>query len=188
MSRARKAGPGWAPPNPVATVCLAFGLTLALPAGIRAADSLEYRVKAAFLLNFTKFTEWPAASFAAADSPIEICILGEDPFGAALDQIVAGEIVNGRRVVSRRIKQAPTPKSCAVLFVSQSDKGALKTLPPFGPGVLTVGEGEDFVRHGGMIAFIIENRRVRFDVNRTAAEKAGLELSSKLLSIARAVE
>ena len=77
---------------------------------------------------------------------------------------------------------------CQVLFVSMPEKELLKFFPGVGPGVLTIGEGEGFVRDGGMIAFVLENHRVRFDINQTAAENAGLKLSSKLLSVARSVE
>jgi len=143
---------------------------------------LEYQVKAVFLLNFTKFIEWPAADFEAPDSPVTICILGEDPFGTAIDQVVSGEVVNGRKVAVQRISRAPAPKSCQVLF------SAAKLLPDLGPGVLTVGEGETFMRAGGMIGFVIDNRRVRFDVNQAAAERAGLKISSKLLNVAREVQ
>jgi YfiR/HmsC-like len=159
------------------------------PFPCHAADEpLEYEVKAAFLLNFTKFIEWPASAFESPDSPLSICILGDDPFGSTLDQIVAGEIVAGRRVAAQRIKRAPPAQFCQVLFVNASDKDAPKMLRGLGPGVLTVGEGATFLHDGGMIAFAIENRRVRFDINRTAAENAGLKLSSKLLSVARVVE
>jgi hypothetical protein len=150
--------------------------------------SLEYQVKAAFLLNFTKFIEWPASAFQQADSPISICILGVDPFGSALDQILSGELVNGRRVVAQRIKSAPPPQACHALFVSRPEKDGGKIPPGLGPGVLTVGEGEGFIRDGGMIAFVIENRRVRFEINRATAENAGLKLSSKLLSVAKVVQ
>jgi hypothetical protein len=168
--------------GPVVLLCLAAALA-------SAADGLlEYKVKAAFLLNFTKFIEWPAAAFESQDSPIAICILGDDAFGTTLDQAVGGEVVNGRRVVVQRIKRAPAPKTCQVLFWSRPEKDVLKTLPALGPGVLTVGEGEHFVREGGMITFVIENRRVRFDINQTVAENAGLKLSSKLLGVARSVE
>jgi hypothetical protein len=174
--------------NPAILMCLVIGVGLVRPLSSRAADeSLEYSVKAAFLLNFTKFIEWPASAFGAADSPMAICILGDDPFGSTLDQIVAGEVVNGRRIVVQRIKRAPTPKSCQVLFVGNSGKDGSRIPPGLGPGVLTVGAGEDFVRDGGTIAFVIENRRVRFDINQTAAENAGLKLSSKLLNVARSV-
>lgn len=168
---------------------MGIALALALPFFCRAAgDSLEYQVKAAFLLNFTKFTEWPSSAFANASSPIAICVLGEDPFGNALNQIVAGEVVNDRKVVVQKAKVAPPSKACQVVFFGASEKDTRRILPGLGPGVLTVGEGEGFVHDGGMIAFVLENRRVRFEINQSAAENAGLKLSSKLLSVAKAVE
>lgn len=151
-------------------------------------ESLEYQVKSAFLLNFTKFVEWPAAAFEAPGSPIAICILGEDPFGSTLDQIVAGEIVNNRKIAVSRIKRAPTPKACQVLFVGRPEKEAVSLLSALESGVLTVGEGESFIRDGGMIAFVIENRRVRFSANQAAAESAGLKISSRLLNVAKSVK
>jgi len=147
----------------------------------------EYQVKAAFLLNFTKFIEWPATEFETSNSPMEICILGSDPFGETLDQMVKGETVHGRPVVVRRLKRPPGPKSCHVLFASSIDK-EMHALTDVSAGVLTVGEGPGFLRDGGIIGFVIENRRVRFDVNQAAAEKAGLKISSKLLAVARSVE
>ena len=101
---------------------------------------------------------------------------------------MAGEVVAGRKIVVQRIKRLPPPKSCQELFVYRQEKEVLKTLPEVGPGVLTIGEGESFVRDGGMIAFVVENRRVRFGINKTAAVSAGLKLSSKLLNVARSVE
>jgi len=168
----------------------AISLCLLLCFGKAAAadDSIEYQVKAAFLLNFTKFVEWPADSLGAPGSPITVCILGDDPFGHTLDQIVGGELVNGRKLAVQRIRRTPAPGSCQLLFVSTSEKEIARTLPALGPGVLTVGEGESFLRDGGMIAFTIENRRVRFRINQTAAQRYGLKLSSKLLSLARTVE
>jgi hypothetical protein len=148
----------------------------------------EYDVKAAFLLNFTRFVEWPSAAFAEAGSPFTICILGRDPFGHALDDIVRGESVRGHTLLVRRITQAPAPQSCHVVFVEEPAKENAKILHELGPGVLTVGEGEDFLRDGGMITFVVLNRRVRFDVHPSVAETVGLKLSSQLLSVARAVE
>ena len=168
----------------VALVCVIVQLTLP-PFTCRAADeTLEYQVKAAFLLNFVKFTDWPPEAFADAGSPLKICILGDDPFGRTLDQLVTGEVVNNRKVTVERIKRAPAPKSCPVLFISKPGKELPTVLSGLGPGVLTVGEGEAFIRDGGMIAFVIEERRVRFRANQAAAENAGLKLSSKLLSVA----
>jgi YfiR/HmsC-like len=156
--------------------------------GSAANEVPEYQVKAVFLLNFTKFIEWPATAFAASDSPIAICVVGEDPFGKVLDQILAGEVVNGRRVVAERIKSVAEAKSCQVLFVPKTEKDPAKSLSGLGPGVLTVGEGQSFLRGGGVIAFVVENRRVRFGVNEGAAANAGLVVSSKLLNIAKSVE
>jgi len=147
---------------------------------------LEYQVKAAFLLNFTKFIQWPADS-ASPGSPFGICILGEDPFGIALDQIVAGETYQRRKITVQRVHR-PVPPSCLVLFVSNSEKELDTLLAGLGPGVLTVGDSPGFLRDGGMIAFVVDNRRVRFDIDLAAAIKARLLISSKLLTVARNVE
>lgn len=148
----------------------------------------EYDVKAAFLLNFAKFTEWPASAFADSDAPIAICILGKDPFGRTIDELVQGEAANGRKLAVRRVDEPAAAQACQMVFVSGPGKIAAKSVSGLGKGVLTVGEGEGFVRDGGIIGFVVENRRVRFDINQTAAETAALKLSSKLLSVARAVE
>jgi len=153
-----------------------------------AADSnLEFGVKAAFLLNFTKFAEWPTNAFPDPQSPLAICLLGNDPFGRVLDDIVQEESVNGRPLTVRRISQAPAPQTCQVLYIDPAVKEPAKLLSSLPHGVLTVGEGARFLRDGGMIAFVIDNRRVRFDVNQVASENAGLKLSSKLLGVARSV-
>jgi hypothetical protein len=152
----------------------------------RAAE--EYEVKAAFLLNFTKFVEWPGAAFADLHSPLAICILGEDPFGNSLDDIVKGEAVNGHELVILRIRRAPEPKGCQVLYVASSEKDSARVLADLGPGVLTIGEGEKFLHEGGMIAFVIDNRRVRFDIDQRAAVRAMLTLSSRLMMVARTVQ
>ena len=149
---------------------------------------LEYEVKAAFLLNFTKFIEWPASAFADPTSPLTICVLGRDPFGRALDDVVAGEQVGGHKLAVRRISQSPEPRACQAVFIANLEGETRGILGSLGRGVLTVGEGDGFIRDGGMIALVIENRRVRFDIHQSAAEAAGLKLSSRLLSVARSVE
>ena len=145
----------------------------------------EYEVKAAFLLNFTKFIEWPPAP--TPDSPFTICIFGDDPFGRLIDNMVRGETVGGRSLVVRRIGPNHSV-SCQILFAGRSQKDFASSVPDLAPGVLTVGEGEEFLRDGGMIAFVVENRRVRFDISQRLALQAGLKISSKLLSVARSVE
>jgi len=151
-------------------------------AGLPAQQPSEYDVRAAFLLNFIKFVEWPRPS---QDAPFTICILGEDPFGTTLDQIVLGEAVNGRKIAVRRIEQLHP--SCRVLYISEFERNAAKVIAAAGPGVLTVGEGEQFVRDGGMIGFVIVNRRVRFDINHRTALRSSLRVSSRLLGVARTV-
>jgi hypothetical protein len=147
----------------------------------------EYQVKAAFLLNFTKFVEWPPEVFAATDSPFTICLMGKDPFARILDDMVAGEAVNGRRVAVRRMSESPSPRGCQVVFIGSQEKESARILGGLGRGVLTVGEGEGFIRAGGIIAFVVQDRRVRFDIAQSAAEGAALKLSSQLLAVARSV-
>jgi hypothetical protein len=156
-------------------------------AGPQGAEApLEYQVKAAFLMNFTKFVEWPSSE--PPDSPIAICILGKDPFGHTMDQVVDGESISSRRLVVERVSQLPAPPSCKVVFVGLPEKEVPKTLSSLGPGILTVGDGERFVKAGGMIGFVVADRHVRFDINQTAAANAGLKLSSKLLNVAKSIE
>src|SRR5579883_137712 len=166
----------------------ALACALFVASSCAAAGASEYEVKAAYLLNFTKFVDWPSSAFDGPNSPMTICVLGRDPFGRALDEIVQGETVNGRRLEVRRIAQPPEPRACQVIFLSQTNGDAAKLLGSIGPGVLTVGEGDAFLRDGGVVAFVIEDRRVRFDINRTAAEAAELKLSARLLRVARSVQ
>jgi len=175
----------------LAAVAASAALLLTMGATLTRGDDShlsEYQVKALDLFNFTKFVDWPAASFADEHSPFCICVLGDDPFGKFLDQILEGEEINGRKLVIQRIRRVPEQKSCQVLFVSGSEKEVGKTLAPLGPGVLTVGEGDEFRQAGGVITFVTENRHVRFDINQRAAGNARLVISSRLLSVARNVE
>jgi len=182
MRRARLTGSHF-----LAPVC-ALALTAAAMLPCLAADSsLEYGVKAAYLLNFTKFIDWTPAAFPDARSPIEICVLGRDRFGRALDEVLQGERVNGRRLVARRIEEPPAAKTCQVLFIDPEAKDLPRILTALPHNVLTVGEGDRFIQNGGMIALVVDNHRVRFDINQMAAENADLKLSAKLLSVARSV-
>lgn len=160
---------------------------LASPHCAAADAALESDVKAAFLLNFTKFIEWPPAAFTEANSPFTICIVGSDPFGRVLDDLLAGESAGGRSLTVRRIAGVSEAQGCQIVYAGPDTKELPKTLRSLGPGVLTVGEGDGFVRTGGIIGFVIDNRRVRFDINQSAADSAGLKLSSKLLNVARTV-
>jgi hypothetical protein len=164
---------------------LVLAALLASMASAGAPGSLEYAVKATYLLKFTRFIVWPQAAVGAGDS-FNICILGFDPFGATLNQVIAGEEVAGRKIEIRRLEREPSPGACQVLYIGQHEERPRFTEEP-GSAVLTVGEGSEFARGGGMIGFVVENRRVTFDINWKAAEAAGLKLSSGLLTVAKTV-
>lgn len=146
----------------------------------------EYQVKAVFLFNFAKFVEWPAQAFKSADSPIEICVLGPNPFGSSLYKAVEGKVVGNRRFEVREVRDAPQASECHIVFVSASGWTGSRTV--LGEikkcCVLTVGETGEFIPRGGMINLRLENARVRVEINPDAAERAGLRISSKLLSLA----
>lgn len=146
----------------------------------------EYEVKAAFLLNFVKFVDWPPVEPANRETPFDICIVGDDPFGSALDRQVEGETVNDRPIVIHRVRK--WEEACRVMFVPEGERNVSAILEEVRPGVLTVGESPDFLRNGGMINFVLDDRRVRFDVNLPAAEHGLVEISSRLLSVARVVQ
>jgi hypothetical protein len=167
----------------VAALLLATVLAGAEPASSTAP---EYQIKAAFLLNFAKFVEWPAED-SALPAAVAICVIGDDPFGSTLDQLVQGESVGLRRIVVRRNSSVPEDR-CHVAYIASPARDTARLLQALGPGVLTVGEGSGFLREGGMIAFVIDQRRVRFDVNQAAARNSSVRLSSRLLSVARSVE
>jgi len=188
MARPRRRRPTAGALAPLLAWMLGSTGILTLPLTAAAQPNLEYEVKAAFLLNFTKFIQWPARAFAAADSPFTICVLGKDPFGRVLDETVAGESVGAHKLAIRRIDQAPPPTACQMVFFGSAAKEEAVSPASLGPGILTVGEGHAFAHEGGIIAFVIENRRVRFDINQAASERAALKLSSKLLNVARSVE
>lgn len=149
----------------------------------------EYQVKAAFLYNFAKFVEWPSSSFSDANTPLRICVLGQDPFGEQLRDIANDKIVNGRKLQVNQVADLQVARTCHILFIASAEKAQLKlTLESLrGTGALTVGDTEGFVEEGGMINFVLVNDRVRFEVNHKAATEAGLKVSSKLLNLAKSV-
>lgn len=151
------------------------------------ATPTETQVEAAFLFKFGNFITWPNP---APDNNFGICVLGRDPFGHALDSLVRGESVNGAPISVRRIASTSDASACRIVFVSASEEERLRPLlaelaklP-----VLTVSDMPRFVDRGGMVQFVLENGRVRFEVNLTSATKSGLTLSSQLLKVASAVK
>jgi hypothetical protein len=166
---------------------LLCGAAIALysPSGVHAQEPTEYQVKATYLYNFSQFVQWPPHSTPASNS-FDICVLGQDPFGSALNTVLANETIAGKRAAVKRI---PTPQdavNCRVLFISSSESGRVKEiLTTLGSAsILTVSDLPQFVERGGMLQFLLMDDRVRFEVNLVAAERAGLSLSSELLKVA----
>jgi hypothetical protein len=158
------------------------GLAAAAPARA-AAPSVEYQIKAVFLFNFAQFVEWPADAFHDAHAPFVIGVLGEDPFGAYLDEAVRGEKIGERPLVVRRYRPGDDIADCNILFISRSEAGRIEPIIARlrGHHVLTVGEDDGFIRQGGILRFVTENHKIRLRINMEAARAAGLTISSKLL-------
>lgn len=165
---------------------LAALLLLLLPgpeAPAQTAPSREYQIKAVFLFNFAQFVEWPPRAFPDAQAPLVIGVLGEDPFGAFLDETVRGEKMDNRPLVVRRYRRAEDIENCHVLFISRSESGRLEPIIAHlkNRSVLTVCDTEGFAKRGVMIRFLTENNKIRLRINLDAAKAAGLAISSKLL-------
>lgn len=150
--------------------------------------NLEYQVKAAYILNFLSFVEWPDTAFETASTPFRLCVVGSDPFGGALEGTMKGESFQGHAVVVERVAPGEAAPPCQLLFVPASAEAADLLRTTVSAPILTIGESDGFLRNGGVVAFVIEQGHVRFDVNRASAERRGLKLSSRLLRVARNVK
>lgn len=146
----------------------------------------EYKVKAVFLFHFAQFVDWPADNFPGERAPLVIGVLGEDPFGVYLDQVVAGEVINDRPLEVRRFSRPEDVTNCHILFVNGEGQVQLRSLLKVieNRAVLTVGDSPAFIRAGGMIRFFSQNSKVRLQINPEAARASGLTISSKLLRLA----
>ena len=149
----------------------------------------EYQVKAAYLYNFAKFIQWPPEAFANEQSPLFLCIVGEDPFGQPLDGIAQGKMINGHALMVRRTTNLDDLKTCQIVFIGTGDKKRLSDLLRRlkGSSALAVGESREFAGMGGSIQFYLENDRIRFSINVDALQRAHLTASSKLLALAKIV-
>jgi hypothetical protein len=172
-----------------AAALVAALLALAAAPGRAQAPPTEYQVKAVFLFNFSQFVDWPAAAFADGRSPLVIGVLGDDPFGTTLDEIVRGATVNGRPLAVRRYKSVDQVDACHILFIDRSQTEQLDTVVAAlkERTVLTVGDFEGFTRRGGIIRFVTVGNKIRLRVNLAAAQQANLTISSKLLRPAQIV-
>ncbi len=149
----------------------------------------EDQIKAVFLFNFAQFVEWPPAAFLDPQAPLVIGVLGEDPFGAALDETVRDEKIGQRPLVVRRYRRAEEIDQCHILFISESETGRLEEIITRSKGrsMLTVCDTEGFAKRGVMIRLITEKNKIRLHINLDAAKAAGLTISSKLLRPAEIV-
>ena len=163
-------------------------LLIVIPLSAQRTAFDEREVKAVFLFNFVQFVEWPSTAFDAPASPIVIGVLGEDPFGPLLDEVVKGEVVKDRELTVVRFRRVEDIKTCHVLFISSSESRNLERILAAlrGQPTLTVGESTGFTT-SGMVRFVTEQSRVRLEVNVAAVKAAGLIISSNLLRSARLV-
>jgi hypothetical protein len=150
----------------------------------------EYQIKAAYLYYFTTFVEWAPETYSRTGEALVIGLLGVDPFGSILDDTVRGKSFNNRKIVVRRFASLKDVRDCHVLFISASERdrlpSILKTLE--GAAVLTVGDLDRFAVRGGQIEFRTEEKKVRFDINVSAVEKAHLKVSAQLMKLGRIVD
>jgi len=145
----------------------------------------ESQVKTAYLYNFGKFVQWPVDHGPDGDS-FDLCVLGQDPFGPVLDATVAGESISARKIAVVRISKVSEAAPCRVLYISESEGSRLGPILEAARhlGILTVSDIPHFAERGGIIGFVKQQDRIRFEVNRAAAEGSHLTLSSELLKVA----
>ncbi len=173
--------------------CLLFALGMALSVGVvaRAESSAPtmHQVQAACLFNFAKFVTWPDEAFQRSGDSLIIGVLGEDPFGAILEETIRDKTVMGKKLAVKRFARIQDAAHIHILFLSTSEESRLlemiKALEK--TNILTVSDMEQFAEHGGMVAFTVVDQKVRFNVNVEAVERAGLKMGSQLLKLARIV-
>jgi YfiR/HmsC-like len=146
----------------------------------------EYQIKAAFIFNFARFIEWPPKAFAGTTSPLVIGILGDNPFRDDLRRTLRDKTVDDHPLVIKELSSHVEATNCHILFISTSEKPRLAQVLQGlkGASVVTVAEMDRFTENGGMINFVQEGTKIRFQINNEAAMGAGLKISSKLLSLA----
>jgi len=149
-------------------------------------EALEHEIKATYLYNFAKFTEWPISKLPQG-APLVICILGDDPFKGSLANLVRGKSIESHPLEVRHLGPLETTSSCGILFVGAGQSKNFQKIQASLPShsTLMVGEASDFLQNGGQIQFFIEASKVRFEINLAAVEKAGLKIDARVLNIAK---
>jgi hypothetical protein len=156
----------------------------------RGGEMNEYRIKALFLYNFAQFIEWPAGTFKDPAAPITICVLEPNPFEDELERAVWNKVVAGHPLQVRQITDLKQANGCQMLFISSSQPKRVRPLLSElkTSGLLTVGEVDGFAAQGGVINFKLKDGSIRLEINKSEAEREGLHISSKLLSLAEIVK
>lgn len=162
---------------------LAYGY--AVPSTSAETVDNEYRLKAAFIFNFTKFVDWPANAFKTVEDDLRFCVYGEDPFGVNLAD-VEGKMVQGRAISIARDVSEVDLSTCHVLFLGMANVEEVSGILGRGlfPYALTIADIPGFAKHGGMIQFLMKENKIRFEINEVAIRDAGLNMSSRLLNLA----
>jgi hypothetical protein len=160
-----------------------------LACAAQAQQASEAAVKAAFLYKFPGYVEWPAAAFAAPDSPFVIAVAGADEVAAELEKLVPGRSIGARRIVLRRLREGEPARGAHILFVGRGDAAgrALLKAAQAQPGTLPVADFERGLELGAVINFVAYEDRVAFEVSLENAERCGLRVSSRMLAVARRV-
>lgn len=167
--------------------CALLGVFLAaLP--LPAQRLSEYDVEAAYLYNFGKFVRWPANT-GHNSSTFDICILGQDPFRGTLDKLIANDKIDGKPIRKRLVGRPAETEGCAIVYISDSESENLRRIinALSSRGELLVSGLPNFIREGGMIQFVMDGDRVRFQINLDQATKSHLVMSSQLLKVAVSV-
>jgi hypothetical protein len=150
--------------------------------------SIEYEIKATYLYKFAPFVNWPPSI--AASPAFALCVVGDDPVSAAIDQAVRGQSVDGKPLIVKHLPVAAPDSGCQVMYIAGSDAqsvaqalAAMKAAP-----VLTVTDQATHPADRGIVSFVIDANHVRFDIDKAAAAQSGLVISSKLLGLAHNVK
>jgi YfiR/HmsC-like len=153
-------------------------------------DTSEYLIEAGYIYNFAKLVEWPASAAAQKAPEIVIGVLGNDAFASVLQRVVDGKKIDNRPFLVKRLKSREFKDcGCHILFVSAAESARSDDIVQFqsSSSVLTISESPDFARRGGIVAFVLQDSKVRFAVNVDAAAQASLTISSRLLALATIV-
>ncbi len=170
-------------------ILAAAALTPEAPLRAQSKTVGEYEIKAAFLYNFARYVDWPRENLPAPGEAFVLTVLGEDPFGDALDKMIRDRTIHDRPLAVRRVARVEDVGNTQILFIARSEADDLPRILQRleAAPILTVGETPQFAERGGMIRFRREGERIGFDINLSSSERARLRISSQLLKLARIV-